>query len=279
MAKSKIIIDINNYETPNHLASYGVSLAKRLKREAVLTSVLKTPVPTGAIGVTGMGVVQLDAANMEQVKKQRETDLKKVYEEAKWIWDQVDYEIEVGFPVDALIKKSKEELPFLFIIEGNNELTTLGEWFGTYETRLAKDIDVPVLIVPTEQPWKPVNNILYTMELDDSKAKNIRLLYEISKELSANLHIMLIAEDNSVESYKKYNHILNTLRNFYDYRQVHYHFVYNIQSVDEIIRMTKNIMIDWLAFEHAKSSFIERVFSNYNTERLILKSEIPVLVF
>ena len=121
--------------------------------------------------------------------------------------------------------------------------------------------------------------LLYTMELDDSKAKNIRMLYEISQELSANLHVMLIAEDSSMESYKKYNHILDILRNFYDYQQVHYHFVYNVQTAEEIIQMTKNINIDWLAFEHANSSFIERVFSNKSTERLILKAEIPVLVF
>ena len=166
MKKNKIIIAINNYKIPNHIASYGVSLAKRLDRAAILASVIKTPVPTSGIGVTGMGVVQLDAEHIGQVKKKREADLKKIYEESKWIWDHVDYELEIGFPVSTLVKKSNDELPFLFIIEGNSELTTLGEWFGTYETRLAKGIEVPVLVVPADQPWKPINNILYTMELD-----------------------------------------------------------------------------------------------------------------
>jgi len=49
--------------------------------------------------------------------------------------------------------------------------------------------------------------------------------------------------------------------------------------VNTIDKLMNEVGADWLAFEHDSKSFFERMFDGYNTKRLILQSEIPVLVF
>ena len=279
MKNKKVLIAVRNYEIPNLAVNYAVALSKSLERHALLVGVAKAPVVIGSTGIGGAELSHYEFKNMEMVKEKREIDLQAICLDAKNIWKHTDYDIEIGFPEATVVNKAEQEYPYLVAIEGDHELTTLGEWFGTYETRLAEDIYVPVLVVPKDLQWKPVREILYVMELDDNKAKSIRHIFELSKDLKANLHVMIIGPDSSKEQLEKYNHIVNTIQQFYDCDQARFSLATHVESADEIIKKTEQMQVDWLAFDHKESNFFERVFSNLNTERLILKAEIPVLVF
>jgi hypothetical protein len=44
-------------------------------------------------------------------------------------------------------------------------------------------------------------------------------------------------------------------------------------------RLVEVLSPDWIALEQKNKNFFQRIFDDYNTKRLILQSEIPVLVF
>lgn len=279
ITKNKIIIAVNDFKNINSFTAYGTELAKRLHRPATLISAANVPTLVTTTGMIGVDVGQFNTKRINDVKDMLEIDLNKRCLELKQIWNDIDYEVEIGFKEETFIQKAKEENPFLFLVEGKNDLTSIGEWFGTYETRMAEEINVPTLIVPQQYPWQPINDILYVMRLDDKKARNIRVLHNMAKELDAKLHIMMLSDDDTVENHKEYERIVAALENFYDYKRIQYHFVLEVQTANEIKRMTSTLQINCLAFEHAESSFVEKVFSDLNSERIILQSEIPVLVF
>jgi nucleotide-binding universal stress UspA family protein len=279
MLNSKIIIAVNNYEMDNYFVNYGVELAKRLDRPASLIGVTRIPRPVDNTGLTAMNAPKYEIANIETVQKNQEAALQKVYMKAREQYHKIDYEVEIGFPEAMIIDKARKEQAYMILVEGNSTMDTLSEWFGTYETRLAEHSSTPVLVVPAKNTWKPVQDILYVMELDDNKAKNIRRLYNLATTLNANLHIMLSTEEVTEATTDKYNHIVETMRTFYNYQAVRYSLISNVESAKEIGKMAERMVVDWLAIEHSEESFINRIFSDLNSDRIILQSKIPVLVF
>lgn len=279
MKKNKIFISLNDYSLPNATASYGVALAKKLERPAYLYGVEKVPIKTEPVAITGSGVPHPGMSGIGQVKKEAEKQLKKVYHEAYKLYPNVEYNVEIGFPETSLIDKTDEENPHLVVLEGNNELTTLHEWFGTYETRLAENIDMPVLVLPKETFWKPVERIVYIMELNDQKVNNMRFLTNLAKKLNSNIAVVLLSKERNNIEMDKYNQIVKTMRMLLEYDNVNFHQIFTTDSAETIDLLMTRVKADWLAFEHESHSFFERMFDNYNTKRLVLQSEIPVLVF
>ena len=277
MKKNKIFISLNNYTSPNTAANYGVSLAKSLERPAYLYGVQRVPLTTDPVAITGTGIPVPET--IIEVKKNTEKQLEKIYQDALKIYPNVEFDVEIGFLETSLIEKTDEENPHIVVLEGNNELTTLHEWFGTYETRLAENIDMPVLVLPEETTWKPVKRIVYIMDMNDEKVNNMRFLTNLADKLNSNLAVVLLSNGNNKEEMDKYNEVVNIMRTLLEYKNVNFHQIFTEDSAETIDKLLTRVNADWLAFEHESSSFLERIFDNYNTKRLILQSEIPVLVF
>ncbi len=279
MKKNKIFISLKNYTTPNTTANYGVQLAKRLERPAHLFGVEKVPVQAQPISITGSGMPNPTLAGIGQVHKIAEKQLKELHYDVTRFYNKISYNVEIGFPEISLIEKTDETNPHMVVLEGNNELTTLHEWFGTYETRLAENIEAPVLVLPSDYKWKPVKRILYVMEIDDEKVANMRFLTNLAEEMKANIAVVLLSNERSEREMNKYNHIVRTMRTILGYDNINFHQFFTQDPANTIDNLMTHVNADWLAFEHESKSFLERMLNNYNTKRLILQSEIPVLVF
>ena len=160
MVKNNIVAAIRNFQDSNLVASYGANLAKRLDRKLTLISATEISILPEATGVTGAGMINFEHSHIQQAKSNLEINLNRLCLKTKIIWPKTNFDAELGSPEVAFIEKAKQESPFLVLIEGNSKMTNLREWFGTYETRLAENINAPTLVLSTDQKWSPVNNIL-----------------------------------------------------------------------------------------------------------------------
>ncbi len=279
MKKKKIFISLKNYTTPNMTANYGVQLAKSLGRPAHLFGVEKVPVQSEPISITGSGIPNPSLAGIGDIHKTAKKKLAALHHEVSKLHNDISYNVEIGFPEVSLIEKTEETNPHLVVLKGNNELTTLHEWFGTYETRLAENIEAPVLVLPNNYNWKPVKRILYIMEMNDEKVANMRFLTNLANEMKSNIAVVLLSNERSEAEMNKYNHIVRTMRTILGYDNINFHQFFTQDPANTIDNLLTRVNADWLAFEHESRSFLERMLNNYNTKRLILQSEIPVLVF
>ena len=278
MKNKKIFIALSNLESPNPIADYGIELAKQLDRGALLFSTTKVPLYTPPVSM-GKGADNAASLQMQAVQQDSEQKIKEVYQYSKAKYDRVNYEIEIGFLQTSVVEKTEEKKPYLAVVEGNSELTTLHEWFGTYETYLAEQIESPVLVVPHERPWRPVKKMLYLMDMVDHKVENMRILTSIAEELDAALTVVIIANTDEPEDQANFEQTTAIMKNLLGYNHVDFHRVFTEESAAAVAQLLESTQADWLAFEHKSYSFLERVLDDYNTKRLILQSEIPVLVF
>ena len=158
-------------------------------------------------------------------------------------------------------------------------MTTFNEWFGTYETRIAEDADCPVLVLPEKAKWHGVAKILYVMDPDDSKVSNMRRLTDLAAGLDATLQVVMIMEKPNSDLDEGFEYVANVFQNLLQYKKVTYHKIYGERKVKEIKNLIAETRPDWLAVEQKDKNFFERIFDEYNTKRIILQSEKPVLVF
>ncbi len=276
--KKEIFIALKDFEK-SPTAIYGTQLAKQLDRFAYLFGVVKVPIITPPVVIDGSILQNTVATQIEQVHDQAENKLENLVNKLKEIHPQVYADAATGFKEPTVIDETEKKDPYLMVIESTNELTTMHEWFGTYETRLAENTTVPSLVVPKEYPWKPIQNILYIMDKDSENVENMHYLVELSTAFGAKIKVVTIAQDQEAAANKRYENTVINLCETLNFKDITFHRVFTqdaSRTIDQLMEQTK---ADWLAFEHKDRSFLERMFGDYNTEHLILNSKKPVLVF
>lgn len=279
MENSEIFTLLSDYKRPNSIANYGANLAKAISspmRLVAVESLSYTNVPTP---VTGEMIAEPPVLKIEDIKAAVTSELRDITLDAKEIWRQVDYDLSIGFPESKAVQLAEKTKPQLMLMEGTNELTTFNEWFGTYETRVAEDADCPVLVVPKGSNWYGISKILYVMDPSDSKVDNMRKLTKLAENLDAALQVVMIMEEPNSENDQGFNYVANVFQNLLQYKKVTYHKIYGERKAEEIEKLMAETRPDWLAVEQKDKGFFERMFDDYNTKRIILQSEKPVLVF
>lgn len=279
MEEHKIFILLKDYTQQSLITKYGIHLAKEIKTKAFLLGIGKitssaTPTPVQASILPYPTYVDAKAMRTKIL-----SDLKRIQLEAKEIWEEVYCEVAIGLSNSRVISITEEKDPTLLVIEGRNDLTTFREWFGTYETKIAENVNCPVLVVQPNTEWKPIKNILYLIDLDDAKVENMRTLTTLTQKLDAHLQVIFVSEKNRDEADGSYQQMVNVFKNVLGFKAPTYHRIFGEKRSSEVAGLVEALAPDWLAFEQKNKNFFKRLYDDYNTKRLILQSDIPTLVF
>ncbi len=276
--KKEIFIALKDFKK-GQIAVYGTQLAKKLDQYAYLYGVVKVPIITPPVVIDGSILQNTVATQIEQIHDEAERDLEALVSRLKEIHPNVYADAGTGFKEPAVIEETEKKDPFLMVIEGSSDLTTMHEWFGTYETRLVENTTVPALVVPDGYPWKPIRNILYVMDKESENMENMRFLVELSRSFGASIMVVTITNDQQEAADKRAEDTVINLCDSLNFKELVFHQVFTKNISEAIKKLMEHTDADWLAFEHKDRSFLERLFSDYNTEHLILQSKKPVLVF
>ncbi len=279
MENKKVFILLNDYTSPNPVTDFGVHLAKAVEKPAVMLAIEKVPQAYPAAAIAGTGIAHPPVLNMKEVKEKIKPYLREKAINLGRVWRQVHYDVAIGFTTSKVISLTEERDPYLLVIEGRSDLTTINEWFGTYETTIAEGADCPVLVVPSSYTWQPVKKVLHIMEAEDAKVENMRVLTNMTRKLKADLQVVLISEEETTRDTEKYDEMLTVFQELLEYKDVTFHRVVGEKKADQVTQLVDAVEADWLTFEQKSQPFYERIFNSYNTKRIILQSQIPVLVF
>ena len=279
MKKDTVFIALKNYDLPNNLAEYGIKLSEKLKLPAYFFGVAQPSAVFMPMGFTTESVLNPMADEMTAVQGQIRKKLRSYILQNSTDENDLSFGTDIGFLEPKIVEQANEKNPFLVMVQGESETTTVTEWFGTYETRLAENIDAPVLVVPKNHEEREVNKILYLMDLDDHKVENMRFLSGLSNKLDVELSILVISTKNINDDDDKYHNMVKVMTTLLGYTKPNFHRIHSEDPAQKVKELMDQVSADWLALEHKSKSFFERIFDNYNTKKLVLQSEKPVLVF
>lgn len=279
MQEKEIFLLLEENLKINDSLIYGVNLAKNLNAKAVLLAIKEINLEEIPGVLQSTGQIHLNKSVLKSFEEQIFPQLTKVNLQLKPIWDKIHCKATIGYIDRQTINLVDEGNPNLLVIEGKSNLSTMNEWFGTYETRIAEGTDCPVLIVPPKIKWKPIHKLLYIMNQQDAKVENMRILTRLADQLDIQIQVVLHSDEHDPIPKSTFKEMVDIFHQLLNYKEVSFHQIHREKNSEAFMKIVELIQPDWLAFEQKNRSFIERMFDNYNTKRLILQADIPVLVF
>ena len=134
---------------------------------------------------------------------------------------------------------------------------------------------IPMLILPENQSYEPLNKVVYLTDFSDDDVSNIEWISNNFSEAVIKLvHFSLKDENEKQQKWIKYvkDEIVNTP---VSYKRIDISFENFIQQETT----TTRLKYDYIALKTHKRSFWQRILDPSTTLRLVAKVQVPTLIF
>ncbi len=188
--------------------------------------------------------------------------------------DQIlDSEFLIGLPGDTIIEYSNA--PNHLIVMGTKGNTGIAKrWFGSVSTKVAKSAQCPVLVVPPQAKYSGIENILYLADELDLDGGIVEIVKKTFKEKRPNIHAVHI-DDGEYYDFEKLKSVWSK---FYSSEKLKYQLLKDISTAALEEYIEKN-SIGLIVLNRRQRSFMENIFHESMTKKLVLHSKTPLLIY
>ncbi|NNF21851.1 MAG: universal stress protein [Saprospiraceae bacterium] len=247
---------------------YAIEFAKEFKTRIIILHsyrLLQTAVPSGDISPFSIKN-QWDKDTWEKFR-QLEKKLIKGSE------INYEFEVDVGFASDAIIS-SVEANNVNLVIMGSAGAGTMSQVLGSTTLKIIDKISCPVMVVPSNAEYCNVGKI--TFAYDNKKIKDpkkLDVLVDYVRTFNSQLEILNINSEDGVSQ-----HNLSLLEEKLKGTDCKYTTIHNEDVSEGILNYLKGKSTDLLVALKRDHNFMEKVFRYSITRKLVLHSEMPLLV-
>jgi nucleotide-binding universal stress UspA family protein len=184
-----------------------------------------------------------------------------------------DFEVDVGFASDAIIS-SVDANDVKLVIMGSVGAGAMSQVLGSTTLKIIDKINCPVMVVPSDAEYCKVRKIAFAY--DNKKIKKpakLNVLVDYVKKFGAKLEILNINTEDGVSK-----HNLSLLEQKLSGTDYHYTTIQSENIAEGILNYLKGTSTDMLVALKRDHSFMEKVFGYSVTRKLVLHSELPLLV-
>jgi nucleotide-binding universal stress UspA family protein len=181
--------------------------------------------------------------------------------------------------LDPIVRKRIEAgLAELIIMGTTGQEKPLANLVGTNSTYMIDEATVPVLLIPNEADYGPLNQICYATDLKHLDAFRVTDLMELFAPYQPTVDFVHVATSENAET--EYN--LSMLRRVIDRPQIHDRLKFTRISgkneVEEILRYALISEADVLVMNRPQRGWFERIWKGSHTRKAMLKTEMPLLI-
>jgi len=226
-----------------------------------------------------------DEELMKTIEKTRQDSLEKI--------EDLSAQSDVNFAVDVVEGIESEEIIRLahdkkanLILAGRRGISQIEHiLIGSTTSRLIRNSDIPVLVIPDAAKSGRMNNILCPLDFSDSSLMELKYSISLAKQLDAGLYVVHVSEffNYKVPVLKrdkliaKINEKISAIVDEYDYDIEN--IIYETgEPASKIIEVAEKNNIDLIAMATHQRKGIEKFFLGSITEKVLMYSGIPVLV-
>ena len=275
----KIIVPTDfSYASKDALA-YAISIAPKLH-----ASVEVVHIYTGSFDTNNPYVVHAGMGRHESLMKDLEDFATFEGEGGVAVKQQVmlTYRAIGGMTERELVKISKDPDTLLMVVGKTGKTVSTNRLFGSTAKDIATKAHCPVLLVPKNESFKSINNVLYASDYGAIDQFTLKEAVDFASLFEAAIHFVHITEKGNQEtSYKVIeDKIFNFLFQDKD-PDFAFHLV-NIKYPDIVKGLNKYIeenKIDLLIMVSHHRNFITRLFTKSTTKEMAHYSTVPMLVY
>lgn len=287
MMKKQIIVNIDPFNIQQEVIEYAIRIARRSDLPLLLYSVQRHTVMPVMADTGGQAIsVQEFPPDWSKTVEEKAKDY---WEEVKRIYPNTRFEHDLGLLADSVTSKLHElyesatkRSPYMLVMSKSEDYNWWNDVIGTAETAIAAESPCPVLMVPENKEMPDVKRILYLADqesLEKHEYLGFKRLGAFAVNMGAKITVGLIGGEFSTQPQYNAAAAMEMLRLSLPQQEDHeFRFLENIDA-DELLELAKLTHVDLVAFPFRERSLFERFFDHEVTRELVLKADVPTLVF
>lgn len=273
MKINNILVPVDFSYCSRNALHYAIELAKGVDARLHLIHSFYIPVPTADIAVVVDNRQQLD---QEQVIRDAWVALAQEMPELQSI--NYSHETKMGFLTNVVFN-ALETRPFDLIIMGTKGSTNRLDYFlGSNAYNVAKDAEVPVLVVPNGQTFSGFDKIAVAADYHQIKdLDKFELVKSLATDFQSEIHLLHISQIPQSLDIQEAEEALS-LNNYFSDLNHQFSFVTEVNVVEGIEGFVNDNKVDLTVIIPRHHNLFERLFKKRITRESVLNAHMCTLV-
>lgn len=284
----KILVPVDFSDCSDNACQYALNLASAFNAEIKLF--YSYIIPTYSSSGSVLDFVEFNDFNNELVELTKQHEEEKIIRFHSKIKDLIkkkniknvilsDYQFTAGLADEEIISYSHVYNPDVIIMGIKGESGLFSNLFGGVTQYVIDHSKFPVVAVPVKSKYKSINNIVYAIRFDESDFKAIDKLMTFVGSLKVKIFFVYVCFGAKFRvDYKNMISIRNYVKKYKDAQMA-----FDIVESENVLEgfddyMQKN-RIDIISIAKQKRNFFTKLLTPSFTKKLLLHTEIPLLVF
>lgn len=274
-----ILVPTNLLDYAENAAEYAVQLAAHYNARVTLFHTYHIPVVDPLVPAEYLSELAQNA------EKNAQREVKGKMERLKEKFADLDVTMDchctMGFAADEILAMA-EKLGVDTILMGTRHKDTLqrilvGSVLGT----VLEESKVPVIIIPNDVVYRPVGNVMFASEYNDSEdIRSINRALEFVEKLDAKLYSVHVQEQEPDENdLARLDGIREVFKGDVASGKLHFENIYEEDVIHALTEYSHHNDIDMLMMVTHKRSFFERIFDRSISKQMAFRADIPLVVF
>ena len=191
---------------------------------------------------------------------------------------EISYEALMGFPVEEIVRLSKEESPFMIVMSTTGEHNLIDKIFGSVSAAVSRNAHSPVLLIPNGVAYRPIKQIMYASNYESVEEEMIKDITLFSQIFGASIHFVHVAQEkDSLIALED-----EVFRDMFDESVPPVAFEFNTIQNNDIVEglneYANDKKIDLAVFVTYYRSFWSNLMHRSQTRKMALNTKLPLLV-
>ncbi len=275
-----ILVPVDFSEPSKHAARYAIALAEHLNAEKIiLYNAYQQPVPADPL-LTEPTMNAMEMYNISELGEISREHLQRFKNE---IQNEVSgsLQIQVIGEFNNLVEGIKEACAsqqINLVVTGITIGDKITETFvSSRALDIAKHVTTPVLIVPNEAAYKPIQNILFVCDYKQvAQTTPVEPIEKMVLQTGAHLHVLHVNE-----TAKKENELANelaALQNLLQEVTPQFHVVQDVSFINAVNTFITQNNIHLLIAIPKKHSFFEGLFRKSHVKTMAFHAHVPLML-
>ena len=193
--------------------------------------------------------------------------------------NKVNIKILLGDPEIVLTELSEDGSTDLMIIGTTGLADVLTKIFGSTSIKVSNKARCPVILVPRDVKWKPIEQIMFASNYDSMVPEVVGHIKQFATYMDADMHFVNVKNFDPVLENKQKETNWEELfgPNHYDLN-FEKHTVYGNDTIEQLQKYSEEKSIDLVLFVSKHRNFWENIMHKSITENMALSSIIPIMV-
>lgn len=183
-----------------------------------------------------------------------------------------------GDPVTVLTELSKNNSTDLIVLGTTGLSDVLTKIFGSTSHTVSNKAHCPVILVPRDAKWNPIEKIVFASNYDSITSDLIENITDFALSVHADIHFVNVRNFDPVFEPKQKETDWTELSKIDPDLYFEKHTVYGNDAVEQLKKYSDTNGVDMIAFVSNHRNFWESLVHKSTTENIALSTIIPIMI-